>query len=104
MAQFNRVSMFPGDIWCCPDALISMDSCLTGCGGWSQGEYFHCEFLKGFLVKDIMINELECMAVVIAVKMWSGRFVNMNVLIHCDNESTCQIINRGNARHWLSQA
>lgn len=30
--------------WTQPDAIFSSDSCLTGCGGFWQGSYFHVQF------------------------------------------------------------
>ena len=103
--KFDGVSMFPESRWLPPNSLISMDSCLTGCGGWSDGEYFHAEFPSKFNNrKDININELECLAVVVAVKVWLPKLQNKNVLMYCDNEVTVQVINRGNARNKFTQA
>ena len=105
MEEFNGVSMFPDSRWCPPDFNISTDSCLTGFGGWSQGDYFHCRF-PDFIVNDTSLttNELECFAVVIAIKLWVGKFKNANLLMHCDNESTCFVINNGRANHPFTQA
>ena len=58
--------MFPENKWFAPDTLISTDSCLTGCGGWSQGDYFHSKFPTKILNNSqLTINELDCLAVVI---------------------------------------
>ena len=35
LREFNGVAMIPEIRWSRPDAEISTDSCLTGCGGWS---------------------------------------------------------------------
>ena len=49
------------------------------------------------------INELECLAVVVAVKQWYGKLVNKNVLLYCDNEATVQVINKGDAKNPFMQ-
>ena len=36
--EFNGVTMFPELRWLPPDSVISTDSCLTGCGGWSMSD------------------------------------------------------------------
>ena len=58
LKEFNGVTMFPELRWLPPDALVSTDSCLSGCGGWSHGEYFHCEFLTVIEHQKLAINEL----------------------------------------------
>ena len=66
LTKFNGVSMFPENKWFAPDTLICTDSCLTGCGGWSQGDYFHSKFPTKILNNSqLTINELDCLAVVI---------------------------------------
>jgi hypothetical protein len=34
---------------------FSVDSCLTGCGGWMNGRYFHCSF-PDFILKFLLTN------------------------------------------------
>ena len=104
LKEFNGVAMFPETRWLPPDAVISTDSCLTGCGGWAQGEYFHACFPDSVLNKNITINKLECLAIVVAVRLWSSKLVNRNLLLFCDNSSSVQIVNHGNARNEFSQA
>ena len=74
MVQFNGVSMFPETRWVAPDCLCSTDSCLHGCGGWSEGEFFHISFPQELKRNpSIAINELECLAVVVALKVWKDK-------------------------------
>ena len=102
--QFNGISMFPHNRWSPPDFNISTDSCLSGLGGWSHGSYFHGRFPEHIANNtDLTINELECLAVVVAVKLWANRFVNANLLMFCDNSSTVEVINGGRAKHWFTQ-
>ena len=51
----------------------------------------------------IAINELECAALVIAVKLWASKFKGCNLLLHCDNSSTVAIVNKGYARNKFTQ-
>ena len=104
LKDFNGVSMFPELRWSRPDSVISTDSCLSGCGGWAQGDYFHCKFPSFICSQGLAINELECLAVVVAVRIWLPKLENRNVLMYCDNETTVQVINRGVARNKFSQA
>ena len=42
--KFNGVSFIPVDFWSKPDSWISTDACLSGGGGYFNGEYFHFSF------------------------------------------------------------
>ena len=44
MADFDGITIVPQSHWSPPDAKISTDSCLSGCGGWTKGEFYHVEF------------------------------------------------------------
>ena len=65
--------------WNPPDLIFSTDSCLTRCGGWSSGEYFHTEF-PSFIMdnKEIHINELETLALIVGLKLWVHKVRNRN--------------------------
>ena len=103
--QFNGVTMFPESRWKAPDTIVSTDSCLEGMGGWAEGEFFHCSFPARIRNNaSLTINELECFAIVVAVKLWQSKLRNRNCLLYCDNESTCHVINKGKARHPFTQA
>ena len=96
--------MFPETCWLPPDSVASTDSCLGGCGGWCEGEYFHCLFPVEFMSdSNIAINELECFAIVLALKVWKQKTANCNVLLQCDNETTVQVINKGKAHNTFTQ-
>ena len=101
---YNGVSMIQELQWRKVDSVISTDACLTGLGGFAEGEYFHCEVPEKFHSKEISINELECLAVMIAVKVWAAKLSGKKVLLHCDNESTVSVLNSGKAKHPLTQA
>ena len=105
MIQFDGISLLHETRWRHPDAKISSDSSLSACGGYSEGEYFHAPFLHHLLTNpELHINELECLAVVVAVKLWAHKYKGMNLLLHCDNSSTVSVINKGKANHPFTQA
>ena len=92
--------MMPESGWSPPDLLFSVDSCLTGCGGWSNGEYFHSKFPEWIMNnREIYINELEALALIVGLKIWRDKIQNKNVLFYCDNQVTVDVINTGRARN-----
>ena len=59
--KFNGVSLMLENDWCLPNELLSTDSCLTGGGGFSQGDFFHWSFPRYILDLNCNINQLECL-------------------------------------------
>ena len=104
MASFDGVSLIPDYSWKKPGATFTTDACLTACGGWDKENFYHKEF-PAWLVqrKDVHINELETMAIIIALKLWGKKVQNSNILLHCDNQPTVDIINTGKARNKFAQ-
>ena len=41
---YNEVSIIPDSHWSNPDSVFSSDPCITGCGAYFRGHYFHAEF------------------------------------------------------------
>ena len=65
--------------WTSPDREWSTDACDKGCRGFSNGEYFHARFPQRVILDpDIHINELECLAIVVALKCWGPRCARYN--------------------------
>ena len=105
MEDFDGITIMPPMRWDAPDAIFSTDSCLDRCGGWSNGEAFTVNF-PGWMNKDenIHINEKELMGFIIAIKLWSDKIRNRNVLAYCDNMVSVEVINSGAARNKFTQA
>ena len=105
LREFNGTTMFPETRWLLPDVVMSTDSSLIGCGGWSDGDYFHTQFPPAFKNnKDIAINKLECFAILLAVRLWSQRLCNKNILMYCDNMTTVEVVNKGKAHNHFTQS
>ena len=102
--KFNGVSLMLANDWCLPNELLSTDSCLTGGGGFSQGDFFHWSFPRYILDLNCNTNQLECLTLVIAIKIWGRKFQRKRILVLCDNTVTVQAINSGASRDKLMQA
>ena len=105
MEEFDGITIMPPIDWNAPDTVISSDSSLQGCGGWAEGDAFHCQFPDWLNNRtDMHINEKELMAFVIALKIWKHKVKNKNLLAYCDNETTVAIVNTGKANNRFAQA
>ena len=103
--NFNGVSVIPSQIWVGPNKIFSTDACLTGIGGWSDGQYFASEvpqYYSSWL--KLHINQLETLAVMIGLKLWAYKANGMSILVQCDNQVAVQIINTGRTQDVFSQA
>ena len=100
---FNGVSMMSLKL-CQPDDEFATDSCLTGCGGVSGREYFHAAFPPFIQDLQLHINALELLTIVIALRIWGHKFKGKRLLVHCDNLSSCLVLNNGSTRCSYMQA
>ena len=98
MAEYNGVSIIPPVIWDEPDVTFSTDSCLKGCGGICQYEYFHAVFPEAIATLNLPIHKLEMLAVLIGVRIWGHRLQGMRLQIYCDNSAAVDVINSSKTR------
>ena len=105
ITQYDGISFIHENRWRKVDSVISTDACLQGVGGFNNGEYFHSS-IPSFIQQnaDVHINELECVAVVLALKIWGPSLSSLNIFMHCDNENTVTIVNKGRASNPFAQA
>ena len=104
MEEFDGISIMPPLNWNAPDTVIQTDSCLKSCGGWAQGEAYTTDFPRWLLKKyKLHINELEMLAFVLAIRLWSDKISNKNVLAYSDSEVTVGIVNSGRATNKFAQ-
>ena len=66
-----------------PDSLFSCDACPSGCGGMMQDSYFHEEFPPFIQEMKLLINALELLTIVVALKLWVTKLRGKKVLILC---------------------
>lgn len=84
--------------WSNPDEIFSSDSCLTGCGGFWNGNYFHTEFPHELQIKKYHINILEMLSVIVCLRLWGSFYKGKRIRIYCDNSAVCCVINSGRAK------
>ena len=101
--QYNGVSLMLEDSWGLPDLLLSTDSCLTGGGGFTGQEFFHFEFDEEFKPVCTDINQMECVVLVVALKLWAKDFPRKKLVLQCDNAVTVQAINSGRSKNTVIQ-
>ena len=107
MSTFDGVSIIPTVNWQVPDVIFSTDACLESAGGWSEGEYFKTRFpewIINWADGKLHINELEMIALLIGLKVWSKKYSNRNFLCYCDNRVTVEVVNTGKANNRFAQA
>lgn len=89
--------------WCEPDEVFSSDSCLSSCGGFWHGNFFHVDFPKFVADKRYSINILEILSVIICMKLWGFSFKGKRIQVYCDNSAVCSVINSGKAKCVMLQ-
>ena len=95
---YDQVSIMWMDQQVSPDALLATDSCLTGIGGFSQGQFFHAVIPEHVTNNETYcIAHLELLAIIIALKVWGGKFKGIRFTLHCDNSAVVEVINHGTA-------
>ena len=95
---FNGVSYIPPLVWEEPDITFSTDSCLTGCGGICDREYFHASFPKFIQDQGLPIHKLEMLAVLVGVRLWGKNCEGQKIRIYCDNDAVVQVLNSSKTR------
>ena len=105
LPHFHSTSIIITSDWSNPDGLIATDSCLKGCGGTfiSKKRYFACTFPQDILDGVSGITQLECMAVIVALKLWCHELKGLKFVIRCDNSATVSVINSGRSQELFLQ-
>ena len=104
--KFNSTSLLTYNWWSRVDTDITTDSCLTGAGAFNKitGEFFHWKFPEILLELSLDINQLECLTVVLALKLWGASLNRKRMQVHCDNQVSVEWINSGTSRNTVIQA
>ena len=90
---FNGKNMFMSDRWMSNKQLhLYCDSAKSiGFGGFLSKRWFHGVWDMD--VSDLDITTLELYPILIAVNLWGNELVNLNLVIHTDNEALVSILN-----------
>ena len=65
--------------------VVASDCCLTGCGGFSAGRYFHTKFPRSIQQLGLHISALELLSLVVCVKLWGPSFRGLKLQLLCDS-------------------
>ena len=103
LPHYNGISLMEYENWSKPDAIFSSDSSLTGCGGFWKGCYFHAQFPEFILAQEFHIGVLEILSIIVCLKLWGKNFKGQRIVVYCDNQSVCQIINSGKSKSEILQ-
>ena len=78
--------MMSGEAWSGADEVFSSDSCLTGCGGFWKGKYFHSIFPEFILKQKMHIAGLEMLSLVVCSDshFYSSSVRNSVFYLTCD--------------------
>ena len=101
---YNGVSVIVEEDWIQPDGLISCDACLDGCGGWSEGQFFHARFPPWIARAQWHINALELLTLTVSLKVWRDKIRRKKFQVLCDNMATVIVISTGKSKDPLMQA
>ncbi|CAC5384078.1 unnamed protein product [Mytilus coruscus] len=101
---YNGVSMMFLIDWSSPDCVLSCDSTLVGCGGICNGRYFHTVFPAFIRRKQLHINALELLCVMVCLKVWASVLEGSKIVIYCDNSSSVTVLNSGACRNAFMQS
>ncbi len=101
MRSYNGVSIIGEQGWADPDSIVATDACLSGGGGFCQGEFFRSEFPEFVKRRHTHINALELWTVVAAAKLWGNKWAGKRIQIKCDNMTTVQCLNSGRCKDPL---
>ena len=72
----------------------SSTSKILGFGGVCQQQWFYSRWEKGYIkLYKPSIAYLELYAVCVGIYIWSDKFRNSRVVLHCDNSSVMQMVN-----------
>ena len=103
LPKYNGISMMEYENWSLPDSVFSSDSCLSGCGGFWNGCYFHATFPESIMLQNLHISILEILSIIICLKLWGKHFKGQRIIVFCDNLNVCHLLNQGNSRSEILQ-
>ena len=95
---YNGISMMAVEEWYKPDEIFATDACLDGCGAFFQRRFFQSRFPVFIRERQLHINALAMLALVVSLKVWSPWLKGKRIVVYCDNQATVNILNKGSSR------
>lgn len=95
----NGVTLIRQPEWTVQDAVLASDATLKGCGAicMESGHFFHAVFPYDILSAEYNINELELLALTVAIKLWGNQLSRRRLVMAVDNLVTKQCVMSGKA-------
>lgn len=103
LPRYNGISLMSYEEWSSPDEIFSSDSCLSGCGGFWKGAYFHSVFPEEIMQNNWHISALEMLSIIVCLRLWGSYFKGLKIIVFCDNEAVCTVINTGKTKCEILQ-
>ena len=101
--KFNGVSLILNSKWEIPGETVHSDACLTGIGAITEWECFHLELPLESKQQFMDINQIECFAILVAIRLWGHTWARKNLVFKCDNRNTVLALNSGVCRDCVMQ-
>ncbi|XP_077999222.1 uncharacterized protein LOC144452084 [Glandiceps talaboti] len=98
ICRYNGVSIIPDKAWSTADSIVATDACLSGCGGITHNQFFHCAFPDFIAAQHLGIHCLEALTIVAAARLWGNNWAGRRILVFCDNMDVVLVLNSGKAR------
>ena len=76
--------------------IISLNSCLTGCGGFWNGCYFHAEFPETILEQGLHIGALEIISILVCLKLWGRYLKDLRIVVLVVMKVCVRLLTLGN--------
>ena len=101
--SFNGVSLIMHPKWEFQGQPVRTDACDSRIGGWTDTNYFHVQLPMDILTSFSDINQKECLAILVAIRLWGGLWGRRNIVVRCDNANSVRALNSGASRDPVMQ-
>ena len=78
--------------------VISVDSCMTGCGGVFKDQCYHQEFPAEIVNSDLAICHLEMLNCLVSLRMWCDELKGETVVLNSDSQVAISVLQHGRSR------
>ena len=94
LVLYNGIAMIrPFDSHSCT---LEVDACLVGGGGvFLKKGYFYYTFPPEISELMLHISALECLNVLVAIRVWQASLSGRTIMVNCDNAATVQALATG---------
>ena len=77
---------------------LELDACLTGCGAFTDSQYYARPFPTHIVQRDHSIAHLELLNIVVGLKVWRDQWAGHTVCVWSDNANACIAVQTGRSR------